>query len=238
MHYSYCKGCHFHLLRSTRRAFRCDFQKRSQNNGRNLVKLPVPISFQIFQLHLFFFLYNLGVCFLMAWPYHTDAVTKQFNLMPSQPWATTLCSLHLWQTVCVPPCWALSDFSKFCMFRVQRRREIFWLHLHVKWSMVLSGCWGASRQPLPSGLAACCNSHPSGLTLPYLLGGAWQHSAQELEVLSISHLPDWGHLSEKRAEMRKRPGKDEHREKKRMPFSGCRRAECNPDRNYEPWYTL
>lgn len=63
--------------------------------------------------------------------------------------------------------------------------------------------WGASRQPLPCGLPDWASQQPS--IFPTCWGGAWQHSAQHLKVLSISPLPDWGQPFEKQ-----QVGKDKH----------------------------
>lgn len=50
--------------------------------------------------------------------------------------------------------------------------------------------WVASRQSLPCGLPDWASQQPS--LFPTCWGGAWQHSAQHLKVLSISSLPHWG----------------------------------------------
>lgn len=85
--------------------------------------------------------------------------------------------------------WLFKDFFFFFFWNhsVQRHRDIFWLHLHVKWTALLCGREVPSRQPVPCGLSDWAHQKP--FLFPTCWGGAWQHSATHLKVCQSSHWP-------------------------------------------------
>lgn len=77
------------------------------------------------------------------------------------------------------------DFFRVWRNRVQRHRGIFWLHLHVKWSVLLCGREVPPDSPSP----VACQSEPASSPHSSLPAGVGHDSAVHNIIRSCQSLP-------------------------------------------------
>lgn len=131
---------------------------------------------------------------------------SQFFCPSICPRVSVCISQHMHIELCQGSSWHF--FYNSCW----RHRGNFWLHLHVKWSMLLCGCEVPPDSPSPVARQTELQLPSSPSFPPVCWDGAWQ--PQHLKVLSIFSLLNWGQPSEEQ-----QVGKDKHDSCRRTPHS-------------------